>query len=150
MSRLLLAPRLPLLAVFLSRLFRRFSSSAVDWIEPEDLRRRMQAGAAPTMLDVRGPDEIATAFGHIPGALNIPLGELDGRLDELRSKANGAIAIVCRTDRRSATAQATLRAAGFDDVIVLRGGMERWAALGFEAVRDGGALASTTAMERQT
>jgi rhodanese-related sulfurtransferase len=108
---------------------------AVAWIEPDELRRQRESGAAWTVLDVRGPNEFTGTLGHIPGALNISLGELDRRLGELRSETKGGITVVCRTDKRSAAAQATLHAAGFDDVTVLRGGMERWNALGFEAIR---------------
>jgi len=42
----------------------------------------------------------------------------------------GTIVTVCKTDRRSAAAAAQLCAAGAVDVAVLRGGMERWHALG--------------------
>ncbi len=111
---------------FLPRLFRTFRAKAVDWIEPELLHRQIEDGAALTVLDVRSADEFAGALGHIPDALNIPLGELDRRLDDLRSRSGQRIAVVCRTEKRSVSAQATLRAAGFADVSVLRGGMERW------------------------
>ena len=97
------------------------------------------------VLDMRGADEFTGMLGHIPGALNVPLGELDGRLDDLRSRTKGKIAVVCRTDKRSATAEATLRGAGFDGVTVVRGGMERWNALGFGTACGGVAETPTTA-----
>jgi rhodanese-related sulfurtransferase len=100
------------------------------------LHQQIENGAALTVLDVRGADEFSGALGHLPDALNIPLGELDRRLDDLRSNSGRKFVVVCRTDKRSALAQATLRAAGLDGVSVLRGGMERWNALRFTAVRD--------------
>ena len=121
---------------FLPRLVGALRPRPVDWIEPEHLRERIEDGTGLTVLDVRSADEFAGALGHIPDALNIPLGELDQRLDELRSTSGRKIAVVCRTDKRSVSAQATLRAAGFDGVSVLRGGMERWNALRFKAVQD--------------
>lgn len=54
-----------------------------DSFEPvsrEDLLERVEAGLV-TMLDVRPQDEFGQ--GHLPGALNIPLGELQDRLAEL-------------------------------------------------------------------
>ena len=54
-----------------------------DSLEPvsrEELVRRSRAGAV-TVLDVRPPDEFA--LGHLPGALNIPLRELEARLAEI-------------------------------------------------------------------
>ena len=128
--------------VVLPRLYGRMRRGAIAWTEPEELLRQMKIGdAAVTVLDVRDVDEFTGILGHIPGALNVPLAELDGRLDELRSSTTDEFIVVCRTDKRSATAQATLSAAGFQGVTVLRGGMEGWNVLGFEAV--GGAVAAT-------
>jgi rhodanese-related sulfurtransferase len=90
------------------------------------LERRMAGGEAVTLLDVRGPDEFHGALGHIPGSQNIPLAELPARLGELRHPQERPIVIVCRTDVRSARAAALLRAAGFRQVEVLRGGVTGW------------------------
>jgi ArsR family transcriptional regulator len=57
--------------------------TARDALEPVSratLRKRLRQGEV-TVLDVRPRDEFA--LGHLPGALNIPLGELKQRLDEL-------------------------------------------------------------------
>lgn len=132
-------PALGLLAaiVFLPRLLGRFRRGGDGWIEPDELRRQMdQAGTAPTVLDVRGADEFTGPLGHIQGALNIPLDELNGRLGDLRTSASTRIVIVCRSDKRSAKVQAALGAAGFDGVTVLRGGMERWNNLNFATAGD--------------
>ena len=48
---------------------------------------------APRLLDVREPEEFAT--GHAPGAINIPLGELPSRLDELPD-TEIPVAVTCR------------------------------------------------------
>lgn len=132
----LLALGLLAAVMFLPRLIGKLKSKPVEWIEPDDLRRQLQNGQNISVIDVRGADEFTGPLGHIKGAMNIPLAELDGRLDDLRAKATGGIAVVCRTDKRSAAAQATLRAAGFKQVTVLRGGMERWTGLGFETHRE--------------
>ena len=54
-----------------------------DSFEPvsrEDLLERVASGLV-TVLDVRPSDEFGQ--GHLPGAVNIPLGELQDRLAEL-------------------------------------------------------------------
>jgi rhodanese-related sulfurtransferase len=79
-----------------------------------------------TVVDVRGPDEFIGPLGHIATARNIPVGELESRLAELAGFERKSIVLVCRTDKRLATAALTLRAAGFKQVNVLRRGMERW------------------------
>jgi rhodanese-related sulfurtransferase len=56
----------------------------------------------------------------------MPLGELPKRLTEITALKNRPVILVCRTDKRSATAATLLRDAGFRDVEVLRGGMEQW------------------------
>lgn len=119
--------------VFLPRLFSTFRATATDWTEPEDLHRQMDDNLEVTVLDVRGPDEFGGTAGHIPGAMNIPLGELEARMDDLRSRAKDKIVVVCRTDKRSMAARELLSAAGFEGVSVLRGGMERWSAMGLKA-----------------
>jgi rhodanese-related sulfurtransferase len=75
---------------------------------------------------VRGPDEFIGPLGHIEQARNIPIAELSGRLAELAGLEREPIVLVCRTDKRSLAAAQTLRAAGFNQVSVLRRGMEQW------------------------
>ena len=67
---------------------------ARDDLEPvsrDDLLDRLRCGAA-TVLDVRPEDEFR--HGHVPGALNIPLGQLEQRLAEL--PADREIVAYCR------------------------------------------------------
>jgi rhodanese-related sulfurtransferase len=113
----------------ISRLLRRSGTATVSWIEPEELSNRVATGRVPLVIDVRGPDEFTGPLGHIAGALNVPLPELAVRLPEL-SMQDRPLVLVCKTDRRSSAAAQQLRAAGSRDVTVLRGGMERWRALG--------------------
>jgi hypothetical protein len=67
------------------------------WIEPKDLKRRLDGGEAVTVVDVRGPDEFIGSFGHIATARNIPVAELDGRLAELAGLERAPLVLVCRT-----------------------------------------------------
>ncbi|HXC14261.1 MAG TPA: rhodanese-like domain-containing protein [Stellaceae bacterium] len=100
------------------------------WIEPGELHRRLDAGDPLRVVDVRGPDEFNGPLGHIAGAVNLPLGELPARLAELTADRRSLVC-VCLTDKRSAQAAGTLAAAGYGDVMVLRGGMQRWREEGF-------------------
>src|SRR5262249_23824228 len=96
------------------------------WIEPNELKRRLDHGESVAVIDVRGAHEFTGPLGHIADARNIPVAELDSRLAELAGLERGPIVLVCRTDRRSATAARALRAAGFVQIKVLRRGMEQW------------------------
>jgi len=111
---------------FLPRLVRRWrGAGAPRWVEADALAGRLKQGGA-TVIDVRGPAEFAGPLGHIAGALNMPLDALPARLTEIKAFKDRPIILVCRTDKRSASAATVLAAAGFQDVQVLRGGMERW------------------------
>lgn len=74
------------------------------------------------LVDVRTPEEYGN--GHIAGALNIPLHELNARLNELGSKEQ-AIVLYCRSGNRSGQAVSLLKEAGFTAVYNL-GAMSRW------------------------
>lgn len=111
---------------FLPRLIRRLrAGSALHWIEPDAFADRLAKGGV-TVVDVRGPDEFTGPLGHIANAVNMPLGDVPGRLAELEARRGDPIVFVCRTDRRSASAAALFGEAGFENVHVLRGGMEQW------------------------
>lgn len=66
-----------------------------------------------TVIDVRGADAFAGPLGHVAGALNLPLSELQCRLTEINALRDNPIVLVCRTDKRSAAAARMLQAAGF-------------------------------------
>lgn len=85
-----------------------------------EARRLVDAGAR--LVDVRTPAEFAE--GHIAGAVNIPVQELDRRLAELEPK-DKPIVVYCHSGRRSANAARTLERAGFSSVHDL-GAMTRW------------------------
>lgn len=78
-----------------------------------------------TFVDVREPQEFRE--GRIPGALNLPMGRLMSRLDELdRSRP---VYVVCATGNRSGAMTDLLSASGFDAVNVA-GGTQAWASSG--------------------
>lgn len=75
------------------------------------------------LIDVRQPDEVVD--GMLDGAVNIPLGQLADRLDEL--DPDRRTVVVCRSGARSSTAARLLVGAGFGDVVNLAGGMLAYA-----------------------
>ncbi|OCA83484.1 hypothetical protein F7984_11040 [Pradoshia sp. D12] len=74
------------------------------------------------ILDVR--EEAEYAFGHVPQAKSIPLGELEERMSELDSNQN--IYVICRTGRRSELAAHKLVESGFQKVFNVFPGMKDW------------------------
>ena len=76
-------------------------------------------GDGAQFIDVREPDEVAG--GTLPGAANIPLGELETRSTELDPSRR--IVLLCRSGGRSTQAAKYLTSIGFTDVVNLESGM---------------------------
>lgn len=104
------------------------------WLDVEQLRQRVEQGHG-LVLDVRSPEEFVGEQGHVQGAFNLPLQQLVARIDELGEDPQRPIAIVCRTDKRSARAAALLARRGFDEARVVRGGMTAWQQRGWPVQR---------------
>jgi len=95
-------------------------------LETDEFRRRRETEKDLLVLDVRTAEDFVGEQGHIDGAVNIPVEELQQRMDEIGSYIEQPVAIVCRTDKRSAKAALLLTEEGFADVHVVRGGMTKW------------------------
>ena len=80
-------------------------------VSPTVVLEKIKAGAK--IVDVRSPAEFQG--GAYPGAVNIPVQELDRRLDELRR--DQPVVVYCASGMRSASAERLLRAKGFLDVV---------------------------------
>ena len=85
-------------------------------------RKRAPEVADLQLVDVRKPGEVTT--GMIPGAINIPVGQLpSGELDPTRSAI-----VYCASGYRSSVAASLLRERGFADVSDILGGYTAWEA----------------------
>ena len=78
----------------------------------------------PFVLDVRSADEFAA--GHIEGALNIPLAELDGRIAELPQDLNAPFLVYCAVGIRGNFGLTYLKFLGYTNVRNVRGGFGAW------------------------
>lgn len=99
------------------------SANTVPAIEVETLQQQMQGGVAPFILDVREPHEAALC--SIAGAVNIPLGQLPQRAQEIPQ--DRPIVAHCHHGSRSARATEWLLQNGFMNVMNLSGGIDVWA-----------------------
>ena len=89
-------------------------------VDGPEARRLVAAGAL--LLDVRTREEFSG--GHITGAVNIPVQELDGRIGEIESK-DRPVVVYCRSGLRSGRAASMLVRGGYHSVHDL-GAMGRW------------------------
>lgn len=89
----------------------------------DQVAEALDRGAA--VIDVREPAEYRT--GHLPGAVNIPMGQLPARLGEIdRSRP---VHVVCASGNRSSAMVDVLTDAGFD-AINIAGGTSAWTRAG--------------------
>lgn len=104
----------------------------VKEILPWDLDKRMKAGDAPRLVDVREPSEFAAL--HIPGAINVPRGVLeqacewdyDETVPDLVTDRERETVVICRSGRRSALAADVMQQLGFTNVVSLKLGVRGW------------------------
>jgi sulfur-carrier protein adenylyltransferase/sulfurtransferase len=97
--------------------------SVNEWeITPVELKKKLDAGETPFILDVREPNEYQ--INRIPGSTLIPLGELPRRYQEL--PRDREIVAHCKMGGRSAKAQDFLKSVGVTNVKNLKGGILEW------------------------
>ena len=130
----LLAIGLLALAVFLPGFIKRLRQNQM--LDVHDLNERLLSGQDMLILDVRSRDEFMGEYGHIPQSLNIPLPELDTRIDELLPYLDRPVVIVCRSHKRSGKAARILEREGFNDFQVVREGMTAWVDASFAVALD--------------
>jgi len=92
-------------------------------VEPDEVKARITRGEDVFLLDVREPDEVE-AWAY-PIGVNIPLGQLGDRLDEIPKDVT--IVVACHMGGRSAAAAKSLSEAGWT-AENLTGGAVAWAA----------------------
>ena len=104
--------------------------ATIGRITASDLAARLDSGTA-AVVDVRSRAEWES--GHIPGALNIPAGEVADRLAELPQ--GGPVVVHCQGGTRSAIAAGLLDARGVGGVLDLPGGLPEWEGAGLPVDR---------------
>src|SRR5438105_2683715 len=99
----------------------------VEEIDSSQARERLDDAL---FLDVREQDEWDE--GHVPGAVHIPRGNLESRIEGLVPERDRPIVVYCAGGSRSAFAAKSLGELGYSDVVSLAGGYTDWKRNGFE------------------
>ena len=82
------------------------------------------------ILDVREQQEYET--GHIPGAVHVPRGHLETRIENAIPDRSRRVIAYCSTQNRSALAAVTMKELlGYEDVAVMTGGFTLWSDRGY-------------------
>ena len=78
------------------------------------------------VIDVCEPDEFAR--GHVIGAKNVPLGQIDDKLAQVVKNKSTQVIMVSQVGARSARAAAAARKLGYENAHSLSGGLRAWLA----------------------
>src|SRR5688572_9932794 len=91
--------------------------------------RELLAEADAAVVDVRERDEWAE--GHIPGAVHIPRGSLESRIEGVVPDRSQTVVVYCGSGSRSIFAAKTLEELGYENILSLAGGFTDWKRNGF-------------------
>jgi len=93
-------------------------------IDAATARELIGSDAPPLLVDVRERDEWAE--GHIPGAVHVPRGHLESRIEQVVPDRSRPVLLYCAGGSRSAFAAKTLEDLGYENVASLAGGFTDW------------------------
>ena len=111
-------------------------------IRPEELQARLKAGENLRIIDVRS--RIEFAMGHLPGALNVPLGSIQDEIPGV--SRDETLVLVCQGGVRSDTACQKVRNS-YSSLFNLVGGTSAWISAGLEVEAN---PKSPRSLDRQT
>jgi len=118
-------------------------TQTADRVDATTVRSWLGQDDSVTVLDVRTPAEFETA--HIRGSYNVPLRLLNEHAEELSSRLDHRVVLVCQSGVRASEARQRLAGVGMDNLHVLEGGVPAFESAGGEIVRG----EARWAMERQ-
>lgn len=99
------------------------SGGGADGLNPGEVVQLMNREKA-AVVDVCSADEFAA--GHVVGAKNVPLGELEAKLTAAVKSKTTPVVLVCASGMRSKRAVAIAKKLGYENTRSLTGGMGAW------------------------
>jgi sulfur-carrier protein adenylyltransferase/sulfurtransferase len=96
----------------------------IEEIGAREAQARLDDDPSPVVLDVRERDEWEE--GHLPGAVHIPRGSLESRVEQALPDRDRPVIVYCAGGNRSAFAAKTLEELGYEGVASLAGGFTDW------------------------
>jgi molybdopterin/thiamine biosynthesis adenylyltransferase/rhodanese-related sulfurtransferase len=111
----------------------RQAKEQIKEMDPREVHDSVQNGngSAPVLVDVREQHEFEEA--HIPGAIHVPRGHLESRIEGKVGDKSRPVVLYCASGQRSALAAQTLQSMlGYDDVASMTGGITLWKDRGFD------------------
>ncbi len=110
----------------------RLRSNAGSFLDPANVVSLINKGAA--VLDLRSAERFAT--GHVVGARNIPVDQLESSADKLKRYSGKSVIVYCDNGTSCGKALAELRQLGFEHAVAMRGGLQAWTQENMPLVKD--------------
>lgn len=107
-------------AMLLLPVFREAAGGSLTAARAVQLINREKA----VVVDVSEPDEFAA--GHVGGAKNVPLGQLEERLPQVVKNKTVPLLLVCAKGARAQRAVAVAKKLGYEKAEALAGGLKAW------------------------
>jgi membrane protein DedA with SNARE-associated domain/rhodanese-related sulfurtransferase len=108
-----------------------FSALEMARISVADLHAQIADGKPPVIVDVRSPTAQSIELRRIPGALHVPLHDVELHMGELPRDSEIVLYCNCPNEASAAQAARVLLNHGFHRVRPLGGGLDAWIAAGF-------------------
>src|SRR4051794_31481064 len=112
------------------------TKAEIEEIDSRTLAAAFESGSPPVVIDVREQDEWDE--GHIPGAVHIPRGHLESRIERIAPDRSAQVVLTCASGARSALAAKTLQELGYQNVSSHAPGYTGWKRDGFSTLVSSG------------
>jgi membrane protein DedA with SNARE-associated domain/rhodanese-related sulfurtransferase len=125
---------LAIVGFFIGRLYRRrmvLRQLVAARLEPEELKRQLDAGEQVYIVDLRHPLELLPDPFTLPGALHVSPDALTARVHEIPRDRDVVLYCTCPSEATAAKTAMTLHKLGIERVRPLRGGFDEWKRLGY-------------------
>jgi len=104
------------------------AKTKITEITPAQAKAEMDKGGT-VILDCREPSEYKA--GHIPGAVNIPRGLLEFKIEKKIPERNTRILMYCKSGGRASLACCSIDRMGYKNVVSIQGGWKAWEKSGY-------------------
>ncbi len=104
----------------------------VKEVTPAEVKSKMERREPFVLIDVREKEEVNE--GHLPGAVHVPRGFLELRIENLVPDRRTPIVAYCAGGNRSLLAAESLQRLGYENVVSMAGGFGQWRSEGSPVV----------------
>jgi len=125
---------LGILGFFIARVYRRrmlLRSLVKARLEPDELKRQLDAGEPVYIVDLRHPLELVPDPYTLPGAVHVSPEALASRVHEIPRDRDVVLYCTCPSEATAAQTAMKLHKLGIERVRPLRGGFDEWKRLGY-------------------